>query len=55
MLADSELKKIDDAAKALFLPTATFMRRTAMLDAEKVLQSSQVQRDYRHATRLYSS
>lgn len=55
MLSDSELKTIDDAAKRLFLPTATFMRRSAMLDAEKVLRSSQIQREYHHATRLYSS
>ena len=54
-LSDTELAKIDEAAQALGMTRGLFMRRTVMLDVWKVLSSTQIQKDYRSATRFYSS
>jgi uncharacterized protein (DUF1778 family) len=52
---DEELARIEEAAQALRVTRSFFMRRTAMLDAWKVLKSTQIQKDHQGAARLYSS
>jgi hypothetical protein len=55
MLSDSELAEIDKAASALMITNAAFMRNAAVLDAWKILQSMNVQKEYLYAARFHSS
>ena len=55
MLAESELAKIDEAARARRVTNSDFLRRSALLEAWNVSRATHVKKESQSATRLYSS